>query len=225
MKKENIFSIILIIVLFLSGCSDYQEDMQQEEIATQEKEIIVYEAMMYDNRGNNFLNFEGNSFTISPNKIKQYGWNSDGTWESYYETSSVMTIEIDGKYIQECGSTIIFKDSRLEMLDIPDKLNSSGAENKDGYEVYVDNQTIDTYFGLTNWWYDIREKGQHGEKIVLIQSQDGYNIGAFSGNEVTWEIAEDLPKTTKITVDGLPLYIHRCNFAIIDSSLLESRIK
>ena len=55
----------------------------------------------------------------------------------------------------------------------------------------------------------------------MIQSQDGYNIGAFIGTDVTWEVAEKLPKTTKIIIDGLPLYIHRCNFTIIDSGLIE----
>ena len=66
----------------------------------------------------------------------------------------------------------------------------------------------------------MREKGQHGQKLILIQSQDGYNIGAFMGNDVTWEVEENLPKTTKIMIDGLPLYVHRCNFTIIDSNLI-----
>lgn len=221
-KKIYLILFIIMMTLNVTGCSgDYSTTITQNEMTTEEPEPIIYEAMMFDNQGNNFLNFEGNYFTITPNKIKQYGWNTDGSWTSYYETSSVMTIEIDGKYIQSCGSTVIFKDKRLIMLDIPSELNTVSATNTDGYTVTENRQFADTYFGLKHWWYDIKEKGQHGEKIILIQSQDGYNIGAFVGSEVTWNVADKLPKTTRIMIDGLPLYIHRCNFTIIDIELMD----
>lgn len=219
--KKYISVLIVIIMVTLTGCGNTSTTISQESESAEETEPITYEASLYDNQGNNFLTFYGNYFTIIPNRIKQYGWNSNGSWESYYDTSSVVTIEIDGKYIQSCGSTVIFKDSRLDMIEIPSELGTKEAKETDGYTVSVDNQSVNTYLGLTNWWYDIREKGQHGEKIVLIQSQDGYNIGAFVGSDITWEVAEKLPKTTKIVIDELPLYIHRCNFTIIDSELME----
>lgn len=218
--KIKVGLIIVFMIFALSGCTDDCSVTISQNDA-EEQEVITYEARMYDNVGNNFLTFQGNHFTITPNKIKQYGWNTDGSWVSYYETSSVVTIEIDGQYIQSCGSTVIFKDTRLSMMEIPCELKTVEANRQNGYTVTEDNRTINTYFGLRNWWYDIQEKGQHGEKVILIQSQDGYNIGAFIGTDVTWEVAEKLPKTTKIIIDGLPLYIHRCNFTIIDSGLIE----
>lgn len=36
------------------------------------------------------------------------------------------------------------------------------------------------------------------------------------------EIPDDLPKFTKLMIDGKALYIYRANFQIIDKSLLES---
>ena len=81
------------------------------------------------------------------------------------------------------------------------------------------------FMGLRVWWYDEKEKGQHGEKVVLVKSQDGYDIGAFAGDDVTWQVAGKLPKTTKIMIDGYPLYLHRCEFTIIDTSLLETDVK
>lgn len=225
MKKVlMLFLAILTAGTILSGCGDYSTTITQETGVTEEPVSITYEAMLYDNQGNNFLNFEGSYFNISPNKIKQYGWDSDGYWTSYYETSSVMTIEIDGHYIQSCGSTVIFKDTRLNMLEIPSEITTVGPEETNGYTVNEDPKLIDTYYGLKYWWYDIQEKGQNGKKVVLIQSQDGYNIGAFVGNDVTWSVADRLPKTTKIMIDGLPLYIHRCNFTIIDAELLNSSL-
>ena len=56
--------------------------------------------------------------------------------------------------------------------------------------------------------------------VVVIQSQLGDPICAFSGNDVYWEVSEDLPKTTKLMIDGKALYIHRANFQIIDKELL-----
>lgn len=216
----NVISVI-IMTLQLSGCGDNHSVTIVSENQEVEQNSIVYEAMLYDNYGNNFLNFTGNEFTITPNKVKQYGWNTDGNWTSWYDTSSVVTIEIDGNYIQSCGSTVLFKDTRLEMLEIPSQLSIKNTEMDDKYALSVNDETFKTYLGLTNWWHDMREKGQHGEKLVLIQSQDGYNIGSFIGNDITWQIEDALPKTTKIMIDSLPLYIHRCNFTIIDSMLLD----
>ena len=111
------------MALQLSGCGDSHSVTIVSKNQEVEQDSIVYEAMLYDNYGNNFLNFTGNEFTITPNKVEQWGWNTDGSWTSWYDTSSVVTIEIDGNYIQSCGSTVLFKDSRLEMLEIPSQLS------------------------------------------------------------------------------------------------------
>ena len=122
---KRIINVILVIImaLQLSGCGDSHSVTIVSKNQEVEQDSIVYEAMLYDNYGNNFLNFTGNEFTITPNKVKQWGWNTDGSWTSWYDTSSVVTIEIDGNYIQSCGSTVLFKDSRLEMLEIPSQLS------------------------------------------------------------------------------------------------------
>lgn len=221
MRKIKIL-IIACVLLALTGCEEYETTTITAE--SELEEPITYEAMLYDNQGNNFINFYGNRFDIRPNKIKQWAYDTDGSWTSFYETSSVVSVEIDGNYIQTCGSTVIFKDTRLELLDIPEELTTVDESNGDGYTVAVDSQNIETYYGLKHWWYGIEEQGQHGKKVVLIQSQDGCNIGALVGDDITWEVAGKLPKTTKIMVDGLPLYIHRCNFTIIDSELINSSI-
>ena len=58
-------------------------------------------------------------------------------------------------------------------------------------------------------------------RVVVIKSQLGTPICAFEGDDVYWEIPEDLPKMTKLMVDGKPLYIHRANYQIIDTALIE----
>ena len=93
-----------------------------------------------------------------------------------------------------------------------------------GYTEKIDDSVLKNYFALTNWWFDSHEKGQGGSKLILIQSQDGYNIGVIEGDDVYWEVAEKLPKTTLLTVDDKPVYIHRCNFTIIDTALFDKAI-
>ena len=58
-------------------------------------------------------------------------------------------------------------------------------------------------------------------RIVLVKSQLGNPIYAFSGDDVYWELPKDLPKFTKIMIDGKALYIHRANFQILDKELLD----
>ena len=48
----------------------------------------------------------------------------------------------------------------------------------------------------------------------------GIPICAYSGDDVYWEVRNDLPKTTKLMIDGKALYLHRANFLILDTSLL-----
>ena len=58
-------------------------------------------------------------------------------------------------------------------------------------------------------------------RVVVVKSQLGQPIAAYSGNDVYWEIPENLPKMTKLMIDGKALYIHRANFQIIDTALLD----
>ena len=58
-------------------------------------------------------------------------------------------------------------------------------------------------------------------RVVVVKSQLGQPITAYSGDDVYWEIPDDLPKMTKLMIDGKALYIHRANFQIIDKTLLD----
>ena len=70
--------------------------------------------------------------------------------------------------------------------------------------------------------YHAEGKNKFGKaRVVVIKSQLGNPIMAFSGDSVYWEIPEDLPKMTKLMIDGKALYIHRANFQIIDKELIQ----
>ena len=123
----------------------------------------------------------------------------------------MITITIDGKQIESCGSTVLFVENGLKPdveFDTSDIHISSDADGIGDLNIIAETvNKYKNYFG----------KGT----VVVIQSQLGDPICAFSGDDVYWEVSEDLPKTTKVMVDGKALYIHRANFQIIDKDLLK----
>ena len=112
--------------------------------------------------------------------------------------------------MESCGDTVVFAESGLKPdveFDTTDIHISSDADGIGDMTFIAETvNKYKNYFG----------KGT----VVVIQSQLGDPICAFSGDDVYWEVSEDLPKTTKLMVDGKALYIHRANFQIIDKSLL-----
>ena len=119
---KRIFALLLALALALCLCACGAPYPNGGTVtATDENGNLVqlsYVAEFYDNYGAQWLSVEGTSFDIKPNKVKEYAYNTDGTWESSWTTSSVVSITIDGQHIESCGSTVLFYDTRLTPLDI-----------------------------------------------------------------------------------------------------------
>ena len=157
-----------------------------------------YTITTYDNYGNRVMTTTGDKINVQGNAVETSSYDSDGNVITGYELSSVITITIDGKEIESCGDTCIFAQDALKAdVDFTDNTAIAGVLNK-----------YKNMFGKA--------------RVVVIKSQLGQPIVAYSGEDVYWEIPDDLPKFTKLMIDGKALYIHRANFQIIDKSLLES---
>ena len=113
---------------------------------------------------------------------------------------------IDGKEIENCGDTCIFVQKGLEPeVDFSlEEISSNGGGSPASIARVLNKYKND--FGKS--------------RVVVIKSQLGQPIAAFSGDDVYWEVPEDLPKMTKLMIDGKALYIHRANYQIIDKALL-----
>lgn len=201
---------ILSMVICLSGCDIASFNSGVNDIKGQ----LVgnsFECQFYDNYGEKFLTASGTKVGMTGNIIEESVIDSsDGSTSTAYSLSSVVTINIDGKQIQSCGDTIIFEESGLnpdaefQLSDIESSSSGKFSEN-----------TIIS--GIVNDYKNFFGKGQ----VVVIQSQLGVPICAYSGDDVYWEVRNDLPKTTKLMIDGKALYIHRANFQIIDKDLID----
>lgn len=168
-----------------------------------------YTAYTYDNYGNQTLKTSGKKISITGNKIETTSYGSDGRAVTGYDLSSVITITIDGKEIESCGDTCVFVQKGLQP-EVDFSLDEIGSNGGNGI---TDNAALAKVLN--------RYKNDFGKsRVVVIKSQLGQPIAAFSGDDVYWEIPDDLPKMTKLMVDGKALYIHRANYQIIDKNLL-----
>lgn len=208
MKKRVISIITIVVMLFsLSGCS-----MLESKINDLKGNLVGngYDIYTYDNYGDKVLETSGDKISITGNKTETTSYDSDGSKITGYDLSSVITITIDGAEIQSCGDTCIFQQDGLN------------AEVNFTQEV-IDSQTdgsLDENTAIAR--FVNQYKNMFGKsRVVVVKSQFGQPITAYSGDDVYWEIPDDLPKMTKLMIDGKALYIHRANFQIIDKTLLD----
>ncbi|MBQ8278239.1 MAG: DUF5052 family protein [Roseburia sp.] len=212
MKKGKRIMVLMLAmtvgVMTLSGCSIAGLRNKINELSGSIKGN-TYECQFYSNSGELFMTAEGENINMRPNIVEEYSY-SDTGWMITETMSSVITITIDGKQIESCGSTVLFVEEGLEPdveFDTTDVDVSSDASGIGDMTIVA--ETVNKY------------KNYFGKPtVVVIQSQLGDPICAFSGEDVYWEVSEDLPKTTKLMIDGKALYIHRANFQIIDKDLL-----
>ena len=205
--KVLAIAMLLLLITDLAGCAKVQSgihDLHGSIIGNE------YNIDVFDNTGIRTLRTHGKRIDIDNNIVEEKTYSSDNEeWYSTKTLSSVITITIDGNQLISCGDTCIFYDKRLSpeyefYLDTVDS-NSSGL--LDSVLISGKLNSIKNEFGKP--------------MVVVIKSQMGAPTYAFSGNKVYWEIQEDLPRFTKLMIDGKALYIHRANFQIIDKELLD----
>lgn len=195
---------VLIFVSSLSGCSwlDSQvKDLKGELIGNS------FDISIYDNFGDNILNISGDKVQVDANTVKVKSVDSDGNWTTTYEMSSVLSNTIDGDNMEQVGNTVIYAERGLNKItdfELPANVETSGG----------------TFNLLDRNINDI--KNLIGTpKVVVISSQLGVPIAVYGGEKVYYEIPDDLPKMTKLIVDGKALYIHRANYIIIDTDMIK----
>ena len=209
MKKTFVKTICAAsAIASLSGCASIEQNMSDFNGHIYG---TTYTIDTFDNFGRKVLTTHGERIDIHGNVVREETYNStDSQASGYVNTlSGVISLTIDGYEMLTCGDTCIFYEDGLT----PD------------YEFYLDtiNSESDSIMqstlisGIVN-----SVKNKFGKAVVVvIKSQTGAPIYAFSGRRVTWSIPADLPKFTKLMVDGKALYLHRANFQILDKELID----
>lgn len=197
--------VAMISIFVVSGCEKLASAINDIKGSLIGNQYTIY---TYDNFGNLVLETSGKKIDIAGNPVKNTSYDENGKVITGYELSSVITITIDGNEIESCGDTCIFVQKGLtpDVDFTTETIQSSGSV----LDITSLSAKLNQY------------KNKFGKaRVVVIKSQLGNPIMAFSGDSVYWEIPEDLPKMTKLMIDGKALYIHRANFQIIDKELIQ----
>jgi hypothetical protein len=157
----------------------------------------------YDDYGNKTLSMAGDSVSIG---LFKNAANNDT--ESTGFSSEVLEITIDRHAVYEVGNTLIFAEDGLDM--ITDFEVDGTIDTSDGNLSMIPLDRL-----VNNLKNDIGKS-----KVIIICSQMGLPIGVYQGNSVYVTVPSDLPKTTRINIDGKSLYINRANYTILDADML-----
>ena len=204
-KKLGILIIGVLMSISLMGCGaiDMAATNLQGSITGNS-----YTIDCFDDYGKLKVQMHGERIGIEGVYNEVHGYSREGATTSY-ELSSVINLTIDGTEALSCGNTLIFYEDGLTPdvnFELQERIDSESESLTD----------VVAIAGAVN-----KVKNMIGKpKVVLIQSELGQPIYAFSGNKVTVNVPDNLPKFTKLSVDGKALYIHRCDYMILDKELL-----
>lgn len=202
MKNKKIIAISLMILsLFtLIGCakiSDYFNKIKGK---------IVGEDMsinFYNDYGDKTLEVVGSKITI--NLLEN---NANFNVEEAGFESSVLEVTVNGNQIFQVGNTMIVEEDGLDPIEDFEMESTIDINNGGGYV------PLDRYIN------DIKNKiGE--EKTIIISSDLGIPIAVYEGKDVYVTIPEDLPKMTRLNIDGKTMYIHRANYIILDTDMIK----
>ena len=99
-------------------------------------------------------------------------------------------------------------------------LNVSGTKVTIGLMKNKSNDNEESSSGFKSEVLDIIKNAIGKKKVIIISSQQSVPIGVYQGDEVYVTIPSDLPKMTRLNIDGKSLYMHRANYIIMDSKML-----
>lgn len=114
--------------------------------------------------------------------------------------SSTLIMEINLNTILSNGKTIIIEEDGIDKFD-------NVSYNELYYEVY-------SYM-----------KENNKQSAIFVYSSSGETQKIYLGNNLSYYITTELPKTTEITIDGKKLYLHQAIFEIIPITLLREHLK
>ena len=201
--------MVAIAMVSLVGCSGIESFKNDQNVLQEGTKGTEFTAKVYDSYGSNTLNISGKKVSLDVMKETSNIFDdffSEETESTYI--SNVLDVTIDGKQVLMVGDTVVFEESGLDMItdfEISDIESSSG-----GTGLQFLDRSINKYANAIG-----------KSKVVVVSSQLGVPIGVYQGDKVYVEVPDDLPKTTRLSIDGKALYIHRANYQIIDADLLK----
>ena len=199
-KKIIVLTLSMMVSLGSVGCAKLKDFFN-----TVKGELVGqhFDISMYDDSGSKTLELSGKKISIGLLE-NSANFNVEDTGFK----SEVLDITINGKQMLQVGNTCVFAEKGLDVItnfEVPKKIEATSG----GGFVPLDRFVNDF-------------KNEIGKsKVIIISSQEGLPIGVYQGDSVYVSIPSDLPKMTRLNIDGKSLYIHRANYTILDSELIK----
>lgn len=199
-KKLVVIILILSMVLSVTGCAALRDSFGKVKGQLIGQEFTI---STYDHYANKTLTVEGTKVSVG---LLENSANFNA--ESTGFKSEVIEVTINGGQMFQVGNTVIFAEKGLDMVE--------------DYEIPTE-ITVDSGGGFVPFDRFVNDLSNKigKEKTIIISSQMGIPIGVYQGEEVFVTIPSDLPKMTRLNIDGKSLYIHRANYVILDSDLIK----
>ncbi|UWG98283.1 DUF5052 family protein [Dehalobacter sp. DCM] len=201
-KQKMVFILVALIAvcLMFPACASVQSAMEnlQGSLVGDNFKILTY-----DDYGNNTLTAQGRNINIG--LFKNY---ANETGEGY--ASEVLEITVEGKQLLHVGSTIIFAEKGINMIKDFDLQYLKNATTQGKATFVALDRSVNNYTNLIG-----------KKKTIIVKSQMGILIGVYQGDRVLVEIPTDLPKMTRLIIDGKSLYIHRADYEIFDTGMFK----
>lgn len=199
-KKFAVLVLALTMIFSMSSCG-------LEEIAGIGDYLQMLKGSLIGNDYNiqEFDNFGNLVFTAHGDKVSmQAETDNEG------EPTSYIDITIDGYDWKHVGSTLVFAQNGVDIItdfQVPedmsvDNSSSTGFMPADRYINEYKN-----FFGR--------------EYVILVSSQMGTPICLLQGDDYKVTIPNDLPKMTRIYIDGLSVYVHRANVDVFSAEMFQ----
>lgn len=194
--------VILIVVLaLLSGCNLLGQRFSDINSAFRGRQAVI---QTYDEESNIIDRVTGKSIDLAPeNKFAV----KDSKGETV-EKSGVISFTVGGKSMIHVGSSLIMREEGLE--DVFDE-----------YAKTVDVKNLDRSVPFINRMVNELKNKTVGQRyLLMIRSQTGKPLATFVGNDVSY-FATQIDKSTMFRIDDKALFVYRCDYTIIDLSLLQ----
>ena len=207
MKRQNkYFSKLMLIItisvllVILTGCAAIRD-----KIAVVKGDLVGghFDISVYDHYANKTLTLDGKKITVG---LLENDANKDTT--STGHQSNVLEITVNGNQMFQVGNTVIFAEDGLDMVEDFETPDDIAVDSGGGFV------PIDRF--INNIKNDIGK-----EKTIIISSQMGIPIGVYQGEKVYVTVPDNLPKMTRLNIDGKSLYIHRANYLILDTKMMK----
>lgn len=200
-RRRMVLALLLILILAASaGCAGLRDAMAKIKGDLIGQRFVI---SVYDDYANKTLEVTGSKISVGLLENSANFNVEDPGFES-----EVIEITLSGNQMLQVGNTVIFAEQGLELVkdySVPSEVSAGPGGG---------------FVPLDRYINDLRN--QLGKaKTVIISSQMGIPIGVYQGKEVFVTIPADLPKMTRLNIDGKSLYIHRANYVILDTALLK----